>query len=163
MTWHVIMTKPQKESYAVEKLTEQGFTIYCPLRQHEKMVRHKRVLKHLPLFPRYIFIQQDERFLQQQHVIRSTPGVSQLIKHGEIIIPVHDEVIDSIRSLEQSHQGVTECYFIKDEPVRIRDGIYKDLEAIYLKDNGEQRAILLVQLLQRDATLVVDKTSLQRI
>ena len=163
MTWHVIMTKPQKESFALKKLSEQGFTVYCPLRQHEKMVRHKRVVKHLPLFPRYLFIQQDECFSQQQHVIRSTPGVSQLIKHGEIIIPVHDEVIDSIRSLEQSHQGVTERYFIKDEPVRILAGIYMDLEAIYLHDDGEQRAILLVQLLQTNATLAVDKTILQKI
>ena len=163
MTWHVIMTKPQKESFALKKLSEQAFTMYCPLRRHEKMVHHKRVIKHLPLFPRYVFIQQDERFLQQQHVIRSTPGVSQLIKRGEIIIPVHDEVIDSIRSLEQSHQGVTERYFIKDESVRIRAGIYKDLEAIYLRDDGEQRAILLVQLLQTNATLSVDKISLQRI
>ena len=163
MTWHVIMTKPHKESYAVEKLTEQGFAVYCPQRPHEKMVRHKRVVKHLPLFPRYLFIQQDECFSQKQHVIRSTPGVSQLIKHGEIIIPVHDEVIDSIRSLEQSHQGVTERYFIKDEPVRILAGIYMDLEAIYLHDDGEQRTILLVQLLQTNATLAVDKTILQKI
>ena len=163
MTWHVIMTKPQKEAYAAEKLMEQGFTVYCPQRPHEKMVRHKRVVKHLPLFPRYLFIQQDECFLQQQHVIRSTPGVSQLIKYGEIIIPVSDEVIDSIRSLEQSHQGVTERYFIKNESVRIRAGIYKDLEAIYLQDDGEQRAILLVQLLQTNATLAVDKTILQKI
>jgi len=163
MTWHVIMTKPRKESFALKKLSEQAFTMYCPLRRHEKMVRHKHLLKHLPLFPRYVFIQQDECFLQHQHVIRSTPGVSQLIKHGEIIIPVHDEVIDSIRSLEQSYQGVTERYFNKDEPVRIRTGIYKDLEAIYLRDDGEQRAILLVQLLQTNATLSVDKISLQRI
>ena len=163
MTWHVIMTKPQKEAYAAEKLMEQGFAVYCPQRPHEKMVHHKRVVKHLPLFPRYLFIQQDECFSQQQHVIRSTPGVSQLIKHGEIIIPMSDEIIDSIRSLEQSHQGVTERYFIKDEPVRILAGIYKDLEAIYLHDDGEQRAILLVQLLQTNATLAVDKTSLQKI
>ena len=157
------MTKPQKESFALKKLSEQGFAMYSPLRRHEKIVRHKRVVKHLPLFPRYLFIQQDEHFLQQQHVIRSTPGVSQLIKHGEIIIPISDEIIDSIRSLEQSHQGSTEHFFIKNESVRIRAGIYKDLEAIYLQDDGEQRAILLIQLLQTNTPLSVDKTSLQKI
>lgn len=163
MTWHVIMTKPQKESYAVEKLTEQGFAVYCPQRPHEKIVRHKRVVKHLPLFPRYLFIYHDDIFLAQQHTIRSTPGVSQLIKHGEIIIPVSEEIIDSIRSIEQSHQGVNERYFIKDEPVRILAGIYKDLEAIYLQDDGEERAILLIQLMQTNTTLSVDKTSFQKI
>jgi len=74
MTWHVIMTKLLKESYAVEKLIEQGFTVYCPLRPHEKLVRHKRVIKHLPLFPRYLFIKQDEIFTHQQHIILSTSG-----------------------------------------------------------------------------------------
>jgi transcriptional antiterminator RfaH len=162
MTWHVIMTKPQKESYAVKKLTEQGFTVYCPLRPHEKLVRHKRAVKHLPLFPRYLFIQQDEQFLQQQHVLRSTPGVSQLIKQGEKAISVKDEVIDSIRSLEQSFRDTTESYFTQHEPVKIRDGVYQHLEAIYLQDDGEQRALLLIQLLQKDTILSVEKSSLQK-
>lgn len=163
MTWHVIMTKPQKESYAVEKLTEQGFAVYCPLRSHEKFVRHKRVIKHLPLFPRYLFIEQDEIFTQQQHVVRSTPGVSQLIKQGEMAIKVNNEVIDAIRSLEQSYRGVTESYFTQHEPVKIRDGVYQHLEAIYLQDDGEQRAFLLIQLLQKDVMLSLEKSSLQKI
>lgn len=157
------MTKPLKESYAVEKLTEQGFTVYCPLRPHEKLVRHKPVIKHLPLFPRYLFIEQDKIFTQQQHVLRSTPGVSQLIKQGEMAIKVNDEVIDAIRSLEQSHQSAPESFFTQHEPVKIRDGVYQHLEAIYLQDDGEQRALLLIQLLQKDTILSVEKSSLQKI
>ena len=78
-------------------------------------------------------------------------------------IKVNNEVIDAIRSLERSYRGVTKSYFTQYEPVKIRDGVYQHLEAIYLQDDGEQRALLLIQLLQKDTILSVEKSSLQKI
>jgi len=163
MTWHVIMTKPQKESYAVEKLTEQGFAVYCPQRSHEKMVRHKRVVKHLSLFPRYLFIYHDDIFLAQQHTIRSTPGVAQLIQNGGIATPVHDQIISAIKSLEQLNQDKVEKLYTRNDQVIINNGIYKDMEAIFVREDSEERAVLLIQILHNDAYLTIAKNDFKKI
>lgn len=163
MTWHLIYSKPQKEHLALKKLTEQGFMGYLPLRPVERIRRGQRQVLQEPLFHRYLFIEADDRFLMRRHTIRSTPGVSHLLQIGEIDTPVADELIDIIRSLEASHQDQIEAYFKPNSVVKITQGIYHDLEAIFVEDQGEQRALLLIQLLQTDTGISIDKHHLSKI
>ena len=163
MTWHLIYTKPQKESLALEKLSEQGLIGYLPIKPVERIRRGKREILQEPLFQRYLFIQADDRFLMRRHAIRSTPGVSHLLQIGETDTPVDDELIVSIRSLEAGHQDLVEAYFKPNSVVKITQGIYHDLEAIFVEDQGEQRALLLIQLLQTDTRISIDKHHLSKI
>ena len=163
MTWHLIYTKPRKESLALEKLSEQGLIGYLPLKPVERIRRGKRQVVQEPLFQRYLFIEADDRFLMRRHAIRSTPGVSYLLQIGETDTPVGDELIDIIRSLEAGHQDQVEAYFKPNSVVKITQGIYHDLEAIFVEDQGEQRALLLIQLLQTDTRISIDKHHLSKI
>ena len=162
MTWHAIMTKPQKESFALEKLSEQDFIVYCPLRTHEKIIHHKRVIKNLPLFPRYLFIYHDDIFLRQQHTIRSTPGVSQLISINGSPNPIDDSIISLVMSKEQDDQNSPEHFFHHGDRVTITQGVMKGIDAIYDCEDGEQRAILLINLIQKSHPVKIDKTDLRK-
>ena len=163
MTWHLVYTKPRMESLALEKLSEQGLISYLPLKPVERIRRGKRQVLQEPLFQRYLFIQADDRFFLRRHAIRSTPGVSHLLQIGEIDTPVDDELIVFIRSLEAGHQDLVEAYFKPNSVVKITQGIYHDLEAIFVEDQGEQRALLLIQLLQTDTRISIDKHHLSKI
>ena len=163
MTWHLVYTKPRKESLALEKLSEQGLISYLPLKPVERIRRGKRQVLQEPLFQRYLFIQADDRFLMRRHAIRSTPGVSHLVQIGETDASVDDELIGIIRSLEAGHQDQVEAYFKPNSVVKITQGIYHDLEAIFVEDQGEQRALLLIQLLQTDTRISIDKHHLSKI
>ena len=163
MTWHLIYTKPRKESLALEKLSEQGLIGYLPLKPVKRIRRGKPQVVQEPLFQRYLFIEADDRFLMRRHAIRSTPGVSYLLQIGETDTPVGDELIDIIRSLEAGHQDQVEAYFKPNSVVKITQGIYHDLEAIFVEDQGEQRALLLIQLLQTDTRISIDKHHLSKI
>jgi len=163
MTWHLVYTKPRKESLALEKLSEQGLMGYLPLKPVERIRHGKRQVLQEPLFHRYLFIEADDRFLMRRHAIRSTPGVSYLLQLGKIDASVDDELIDIIRSLETGHQGQVEAYFKPNSMVKINQGIYHDLEAIFVEDKGEQRALLLIQLLQTDTLITIDKHHLSKI
>ena len=163
MTWHLVYTKPRMESLALEKLSEQGLMGYLPMKPMERIRRGKRQVLQEPLFQRYLFIEADDRFLMRRHAIRSTPGVSYLLQIGETDTPVGDELIDIIRSLEAGHQDQVEAYFKPNSVVKITQGIYHDLEAIFVEDQGEQRALLLIQLLQTDTRISIDKHHLSKI
>ena len=97
------------------------------------------------------------------HAIRSPPGVNHLLQTGENNTPVDDELIVFIRSLEAGHQDLVEAYFKPNSVVKITQGIYHDLEAIYVQDQGEQRALLLIQLLQAPTHIRLDKSQLTKI
>ena len=163
MTWHLVYTKPRMESLALEKLCEQGLIGYLPIKPVERIRRGKREILQEPLFQRYVFILADDRFLMRRHAIRSTPGVSHLLQIGETDASVDDELIGIIRSLEAGHQDQVEAYFKPNSVVKITQGIYHDLEAIFVEDQGEQRALLLIQLLQTDTRISIDKHHLSKI
>lgn len=163
MTWHLVYTKPRKESLALEKLSEQGLIGYLPLKPVERIRRGKRQVLQERLFQRYLFILADDRFLMRRHAIRSTPGVSHLLQIGETDTPVDDELIVAIQSLETDYRDQVEAYFKPNSVVKINQGIYYDLEAIFVEDQGEHRALLLIQLLHTPTHIRLDKSQLTKI
>ena len=51
--WHLIQTKPQQKSIATENISNQGFEVFFP----KAVINNKTV----SLFPRYLFIQPDDK------------------------------------------------------------------------------------------------------
>ena len=161
-SWWVVQTKPQHEVIAVTHLEAQGMTTYCPKFQQES-IRHRLVqVNTVPLFPRYVFILGDFNAKQTMHTIRSTTGVSRLIKVGDQPSVIKTDVIDQIRMLEASHLQYIERYFKADDAVLITDGLYQGLEAVYQMDDGMARAVVLLNLLQHSTRLTIDKAFLKK-
>jgi transcriptional antiterminator RfaH len=161
--WWVVQTKPQHEVQAMTHLEQQGMTTYCPQFQQESISQRQVKLRTTPLFPRYVFVLANEVTQQQMHRIRSTVGISQLIKVGEMPCILDAEVIRNIMAMEASHLKNTERYFKADDEVLITSGLYQGLEGIYQMDQGLERAVLLLNLLQHPTQLSINKTKLKKI
>ena len=160
--WWVVQTKPQGEALAIEHLYEQNFTTYCPMYQKETLRGRQMKVTTVPLFSRYVFVLADQAAQQTVHTIRSTRGVSQLIKVGEQPTLVKASVIDKIKLLETEHLNQAEPYFKANDEVLITSGCYQGLEAIYQMDKGLERAVVMLNLLQRDTRLTLDKRQLKK-
>jgi len=158
----VVQTKPQHEVQAMTHLEQQGMATYCPQFPQES-IRHRQVrIRSVPLFPRYVFVLANEVAQQQMHRIRSTVGVSQLIKVGDVPCTLDATVMQNIMAMEASHLQNTERYFKADDAVLITNGVYQGLEAVYQMDDGMARAVVLLNLLQHPTRLTIDKTQLKK-
>ena len=103
MRWHVIYTKPRREEIARNKLEKQGCEYYLPLRTLEKLSRGRRVKTSEPLFNRYLFIRLDESGEGPSWApIRSTLGVSHLLRFSDQHARVEDGLIQQIRRHEHT-------------------------------------------------------------
>lgn len=160
--WWVVQTKPQGEALAIEHLHEQNFTTYCPMYQKETLRGRQVKVTTIPLFARYVFVLADQAAQQTVHMIRSTHGVSQLIKVGEQPTLVKASIIDAIKALETEHLNQVKPHFTSNDKVVISQGIYQGLEAIYQMDEGLERAVVLLNLLQHETRLTLDKTQLKK-
>ena len=160
--WWVVQTKPQGEALAIEHLHEQKLTTYCPMYQKETIRGRQVSVTTTPLFARYVFVLADQAALQTVHTIRSTRGVSQLIKVGEQPTLVKASIIDEIKVLETEHLNLVKPHFTINNQVVISQGIYQGLEAIYQMDDGLERAVVMLNLLQRDTQLTLNKTQLKK-
>jgi len=163
MSWYLIHTKPRLEECALENLQNQGYACFLPQIRVEKLRRGKLVEVDEPLFPRYFFIQLDTgKHAQSWHPIRSTKGVSRLVSFGQEPAKVGDALVDLIRS--QSALGaVQQRHFTPGETVHIIEGPFTGLEAIYQMNDGEQRVMVLLNIMSKLVKLSLEPTEVRKI
>ena len=59
--WHVLYTKPRHEIKALERLAQNGFEVYCPMKTTLKQWSDRKKKVSVPLLPSYIFIKTTEK------------------------------------------------------------------------------------------------------
>lgn len=155
--WFVIQSKPGQLLKAQFELEQQGFETYLPLLKTEQIKNGKRTEIESPLFPGYLFI-----YLSKEESnwrpIRSTRGVAKLISFGNEPATVPTAVVNAIRA--QLRQTDSEHRFSKDDKVSISEGPFKDLQAVFVDYDGEQRAFVLLELLGRWQKMSVELSAL---
>lgn len=105
-----------------------------------------------PLFPGYLFINLCKHS-DNWHAIRSTRGVLRLVTFANEPLPVADDIIDDIQT--RLSKVADQPLFKAGMPVAITEGPFKDLNAVFCKADGEERAIILLDLLNRQQHLRV--------
>jgi transcriptional antiterminator RfaH len=157
MHWYAIHSKPRQEERALENLQRQGFEAWLPLLTVEKVLRSKLVQVVEPMFSRYLFIRLDTEQTNWSP-IRSTLGVSKLVSFGNRPAVVADELIEALRQMpEQAPQRLIQ----PGQQVKIVSGPLRGLEGIYQQADGELRAMVLIELLNKQHRIVTEMQDLR--
>jgi transcriptional antiterminator RfaH len=162
--WYVIHTKPRQEQRALSNLQQQGYQCYLPIMAIEKLTRERVTVIEEPLFPRYLFICLDAgRHGQNWSPIRSTWGVSGLVTFGATPAKVDNRLINLMRQQEQGLSQEPERLFAQGETLLVADGPFAGLEAIYQMPSGENRAMVLIELMGKSAQMQIAPASLRKV
>lgn len=154
--WYVLMSKPRQDAYAEEQLNNQGYTTYRPLAMREKRFRGKLVKMTESLFSRYMFVELDAEN-DNWEPIRSTYGVSNFVRFGSLPLSVPESLIRSLQMRENQFQerAIDLDRFKQGDVVVIKSGPFEGLDAIFERYSGEERAILLMNILNEQAKVAV--------
>ncbi len=102
------------------------------------------------MFPRYLFIHLSEQ-QDDWRPIRSTIGVSNLVRFGQTPARVPDYVISNLR-VQEDETGVCivpERGFKEGDKVRVVDGVFEGYEAIFQSNSAKDRVSLLLTVIQK--------------
>jgi len=148
--WYLIFSKPRQETTARTHLERQGYDVYLPLVEQRKkrLGRARTVLE--PLFSRYLFIHLDSH-TDDWRPIRSTIGVSKLVRFGQDPAPVPDGLIAVIRQREND-AGVVPLSSVRasmqaGDSVRITEGAMAGFDGIFLAQTSRDRVHVLLDLM----------------
>ncbi|APE29685.1 transcriptional activator RfaH [Halomonas aestuarii] len=161
--WYVIQCKGGESFRAAEHLTNQGYEIFHPVLQVQKKRRGKLEWVSEPLFPYYLFIRLD-RLASNWRPIRSTRGVLKIVTFGlSMPVPVSDALVETLLEHGRGEEDATSnVYFRAGEAVEITEGPFKDLQAVFASHKGEERAIVLLNLLHKQQRLEMPVSQLRR-
>lgn len=155
--WYVVLSKPKQEKTAAERLRQQGGEVFLPVFRRERVVRGKRVQTEEPLFPGYLFLltTPDNPLLYK---VRNTIGARKLLIFGNQPVTVNPLLINDLR-LRSSHGDNTPLYKT-GQKVSLKEGPFRNYEAIFQEYDGGERAIILLSLLGQQNELVVELNEL---
>ncbi len=138
----------------MENLNNQGYECYLPMIRVEKVIQNKIEVKKLPLFPRYLFIRLDNHFISKSWgPIRSTKGVSNLVKFGDTLAQIHDDIVKLIMARELEEDSKVEPIYKRGQNLNILEGPFAGFEAIYQGMDEEMRIIVLLEFMRKSVVV----------
>ena len=121
----------------------------------QKVRRAKLANVTEPMFSRYLFLRTTQA-MEDLSVVRSTLGVSQLVRFGTVPAKVPHAWVEAMK-LQPS---VQESLLKSGVKVLIAEGMLKGLEAVYMQPDGELRAMVLIDLLSKPHLISYETASL---
>ncbi len=158
-SWYVVQCKAKESFRAAEHLQNQGFEVFHPSIVVERLRAGKRLQVEEPLFPYYLFIHLNN-VTDNWRPIRSTRGVLKLLAFGSMPVKIADNLV---QQLKQRIQPMPSQPFKAGDQVRIEAGPLKGLQAIFASQNGDERVILLLNLLQQQQRIEVASHAIRRL
>lgn len=155
--WFLAYTKPRQESIAQDNLAQQGFQVYLPLFKKFKKTEQGPVAIFEPMFPRYILFRPSKPE-QSISVVRSTKGVSNIVRFGFEPAVLHDELLQRIRQLEEvrNHATLQELSQLKvGQAVRLKHTALGSIEGL-VQNVSSKRVAVLLEILGRPAVVQVE-------
>jgi len=161
-SWYLVYTKAKGEELAKDNLERQGFTTYLPKVQRSKRTKGKYQPVIEAMFPRYLFIQLDTQ-TDNWMPIRSTIGVSNLIRFGGIPARVPQELVNDLQKnenelgvrVEQEHQ------YEQGEEVELISGAVNGYRAVFEKYVSAERIAVLLDIVGKHTRMLVSKHDVQ--
>lgn len=161
-SWFLAYTRPRLETVALQNLQQQGFDAYLPLYKCLKNTDAGMEVIFEPMFARYVFFRPSHH-VQSIAPVRSTRGVSHLVRFGHEIATIRPDTLDVIRQLERERNAADVAELSSLRPghkVRFRNAALKGLEGV-VKSVSSRRVAVLLELMGRQQLVSVDHHQLE--
>ena len=161
--WFLLQTKARQESRAVENLDRQGVDSYCPMVRVEKVSRGTRVVKEEALFPGYLFVNFNQATVSAT-TVRSTRGVSHFVTCAGSPVIVPDSLIEQLRErTEFGEEQLVSSLPQTGDQLEVIEGPFRGLNAVFTEIDGNQRAVVLINLLNQQVKASLPLSSLSAV
>ena len=151
LRWYLIHSKPLAETVAQLNLERQGYETYLPRLGHWVRRGNRRKDYVSALFPRYLFLRLNEGY-QPLGPVRSSVGVTSVVRFGLSYAAVADEIIRDLRAREEDglHRLRGRPGLKPGAQVRVTMGPFDGLEGVFEREAGADRVMVLLRLLGQD-------------
>ena len=145
LPWYVLYTKPRNEKKVAQRLSEAGFTVYCPLQKVRRQWSDRTKVVEEPLFKSYLFIQIAD---SRRDEVFSFPGTVRYLFWLRRPAQVRQAEIKTIQKWlgEYNHEDIDISDIQPGDLVRITSGQFSGEEAVLLDRTHHKAVVQLKEL-----------------
>lgn len=163
--WFLVRTEMRRENTAMSRLLSQSYDIYFPRISRRVRRKGKRLRQIFPLFPQYLFLRL-RTGEQSISPVRSTKGVLGVVKFGSEYAVVPDSIVESLRAKADIRTGlhhIEERRLWPNKPVRVNGGTFDGFEGIFLRECGEDRVLILLDIIGQSTPVKIPEALVEAI
>jgi transcription termination/antitermination protein NusG len=157
--WYVIRTRSRHEKKVSDQLESKRVESFLPLYRSQRNWNGRSAVVDLPLFPGYVFVRIP---LAERLRVLSVGGVAGLVSCAGAPVPLPEGEMDRLRSALRMAPAEPADY-LPGHRVRIVSGALAGLEGVIVRQNGQARFVLSINLIQRSVAVSVDACDLERV
>jgi len=161
LRWIAVYTKPRHEKTVESELMKKGFDVYLPMLKERRRWSDRKKWVEFPMFKSYIFVRTETK---NALFILQTMGVVKVVKFGGDVAVVQDDVIQAIRlMIEGGYKPESTDYFIKGDPVEVKNGPLKGLNGEVVRIDDHDRLVIRVEAIQHSVSVQIDRGYLKKL
>ena len=159
--WLAVYTKPRHEKTVEKELQKKGCEVYLPILKERRKWSDRKKWVEFPLFRSYIFVRTE---IKNALFVLQTLGVVKVVKFGGEVAVVQDENIEAIKlMIEGGYNPEPLNYFIKGDPVEVKDGPLKGLVGEVIRLDKNDRLLVRVDAIQHSVSVQINRGFLKPI
>ena len=145
LPWYVLYTKPRNEKKVAQRLSESGYTVYCPLQKVRRQWSDRIKDVEEPLFKSYLFIQIEDHCRDE---VLTFPGTVRYLFWLRRPAQVRQVEINAIQKWlgEYNHEDIDISDIQPGDLVRITSGQFSSEEAVLLDRTHHKAVVQLKEL-----------------
>ncbi|MEL1226629.1 MAG: UpxY family transcription antiterminator [Candidatus Neomarinimicrobiota bacterium] len=159
--WFAFYTKSKHEKSVYNSLVKQGHEVYLPLLKKKKKWSDRKRWVEFPLFKSYVFVKIEAK---NEIFVLKTPGIVKMIKFGGKLAPVLEDTIKSLKLIiDGGYNPKPTDYFIKGDPVIIKDGPLKGIKGEVVRIQNEKYFIIHIDSIRHTISLKITRAFLSKL
>lgn len=143
MKWHVLYVNSRAEKKVAERLHQEGWEAFCPIKSEWRQWSDRRKKVEVPYFRSYVFVRFS--FKEERLALLETPGVVRILFWLGQPAVIRDEEMVEIQAFFEKYQDgevLTEELELGTE-YRVKEGVMEGKTGVLVWQNTE-RAVLTI-------------------
>ena len=162
VAWYLAQLKPNALRIAEQNLRRQGFEVFMP-RLQETVRKAQFKTRLAPLFPGYVFVGTPADS-NTASAIRSTRGITQLVKSGDRVVPLPTHIIEELqRRCDADGMYTPEPQLVSGDAVEITGGAFAQYFGTVHELPSEPRVWVLLDVMGRSALTLLRTHDIRRL
>ena len=159
--WIAVYTKPRHEKTVEKELQKKGFEVYLPLLKQRRKWSDRKKWVEFPLFRSYIFVKTE---IKNALFVLQTLGVVKVVKFGGEVAVIQNDSIQAIKlMIEGGYSPEATDYFVKGDPVEVKDGPLKGLVGEVIRVDNHDRLLVRVDAIQHSVSIQINRAFLKSV
>ena len=156
--WLVIYTKPRWEKKLADRLSQQGYEVYCPTQRVKRRWSDRTKWIDQPLFSSHIFIHIEP---ERRDAVYFTPGFVRFLFWNKRPAEVRETEIDTLKRWlnDFDHEAISIQPLATGSHVTVKSGPLQGRDGIVLEQRGTKLELYLEDL-QVKVSVDLSKTEL---